>query len=305
MDVLPLADYRTESSDCDLCGSRSARELYTANDRLRNSDVVFSVSTCDGCGVLRTLPAMSDQDLEFYYPNDYWGDRHPPSFQWVRSSQREKTDFLGKCRLTGGRILDVGCGSGLFLRALGSDWECFGVETGSGASMVAAETLGTDRICNCSLIEARLDRASFDVITLWSSLEHMNNPRSNLLEARRLVKSGGTIIVQVPNASSYQARVFGRYWFALDVPRHRYHYNLAALEKLLSATGFQIYKTTYFSKAHNAHALRQSLKARLGASRSRAGFAAFCLSIPFIKPTDFLLTALSSGATLTVAAKAI
>src|SRR5262249_8132268 len=222
------------------------------------------------------------------------------------SSQREKTEFLRKCGLTGGKIMDVGCGAGLFLRALDAEcWDRFGVETGSEASRLAAEALGADRIFNSSLIEARPGTAAaFDVITMWSALEHMNHPRSNLAEAKRLVRPGGTIIVQVPNAASYQARIFKGSWFALDVPRHRYHFSLPVLKRLLSDSGFRIYQTTLFSKAHNTHAFRQSLKTALRAGESRAGFGVFCLAIPLIKPADFILTMLGSGATLTVAARA-
>src|SRR6516225_4855715 len=82
MDARPLADSRTASDNCDLCGSRSVRELYTATDRLRNSGLSFSVSRCEGCGVLRTLPVMSEGELSVYYPNDYWGEARPPSLAW-------------------------------------------------------------------------------------------------------------------------------------------------------------------------------------------------------------------------------
>jgi len=301
-----LAPARAESTDCELCGSRSARELYTATDRLRNSDIRFSVSICDGCGVLRTLPAMSSEELSKYYPCDYWGDSAEPSLAWIKSSQKEKTAFLEQCRLSDGKILDVGCGTGLFLRALeGEAWDRFGIETGAEAARRAAQILGDQRIFSAELIEARLESAAFDVITFWSALEHTNQPRSQVLEARRIIKPGGTIIVQVPNSASYQARIFKEDWFALDVPRHRYHFDLESLKRLLSDAGLEIYRTTYYSRAHNAHAFRQSLKTRLHAGSSRARWAAFCLTIPFIKPLDYLLTMLGGGATMTVAAKAV
>jgi len=249
---------------------------------------------------------MSESELAPYYPKDYWGEEDPPSPQWITSSQREKTEFLRKCEITGGRILDVGCGAGLFLRALDADaWERFGVETGAEACRLAAGALGAGKVLSSGLAEARLATGSFDVITMWSALEHMNHPRSILVESRRLIKPGGTIVLQVPNSTSYQARVFRGNWFALDVPRHRYHFNLPVLDGLLSEAGFRIYRTTYFSRAHNAHAFRQSLKTTLRAVETKAGFAAFCLAIPLIKPIDFVLTILGAGATLTVAARAI
>ena len=120
-----------------------------------------------------------------------------------------------------------------------------------------------------------------------------------------MVRAGGSIIVQVPNAASYQASIFGGDWFALDAPRHRYHFSPDRLRQLLHETGFEVYRMTLFSKQHNAHALRQSLKVRLRAAHSRPGLALFLVCIPFIKPFDFAMTALGKGATMTVAARAV
>jgi SAM-dependent methyltransferase len=289
-----------------LCGAARVRELYTATDRLRNSEEVFTIAECLECGLLRTLPEMTEGELAKFYPRDYWGGDEP-GHDWIRSSQKEKTDFLAASGLKSGSILDVGCGSGFFLRALDQiAWRGFGVETSAAAATEAARALGKGRVFTGTLIESECEDSVFDVVAFWSALEHTNEPRANLVEARRIIKPGGSLIVQVPNAASYQARVFNGDWFALDAPRHRYHFTLRTLDTLLSATGFKRYKTTMFSKAHNAHALRQSLKAKLLGERSNPiGGALFYLSIPFIKPFDFLMTALGAGATLTLAAYAV
>jgi 2-polyprenyl-3-methyl-5-hydroxy-6-metoxy-1,4-benzoquinol methylase len=291
---------------CDLCGATHARELYTAKDRLRNTEQVFHIARCLGCGVLRTLPEMTERELARYYPRDYWGSDEP-TLDWIRSSQKEKTDFISACELKSGSILDVGCGSGFFLRALDqSRWKCFGVETGEAAARAASRALGEGHVFTGTLIESTCEDAVFDIVTFWSALEHTNEPRANLIEARRILKPGGSLIIQVPNAESYQARMFDGDWFALDVPRHRYHFTLHTLDTLLQATGFKLYNTTLFSKAHNAHALRQSLKSSLlSESRGATSRALFYLSIPFLKPIDWLMTALGKGATLTLAARAV
>jgi 2-polyprenyl-3-methyl-5-hydroxy-6-metoxy-1,4-benzoquinol methylase len=297
----------TARRGCDLCGATTARELYTATDRLRNSGERFSIVGCDGCGLLRTFPEMTEVELARFYTEDYWGEDSEPSERWILSSQAEKTRFIKRCGLEGGHILDAGCGAGLFLRALDPGrWDRFGVETGEVAVRMANRALGAGRVFACPLTEAGLDDANFDVVTFWSALEHMNEPRANLLEARRILKPGGTLVVQVPNAASYQARFFGGHWFALDAPRHRYHFTPGTLRSLLRQTGFEVYHATFFSRAHNSHALRQSLKAVLyGSGSPSPGAALFYLSIPFIKPFDWLMSALKQGATLTVAARAV
>lgn len=289
-------------SACDVCGSYSVRELYTAFDRLRNDGPFWTIVECRGCGVLRTLPVLRDTELAQYYPDEYWGAPEP-SQKWINSSQSEKTDFLSRCGLTGGKILDVGCGSGFFLRALDAQkWDRYGVEPSHAAAKEAQRFVGAGQVVAGTLTQSGLAESMFDVITLWSALEHANEPRAYLTEAKRLIKPGGTLIIQVPNAASYQSRFFQGDWFALDAPRHRYHFNFSLLEKLLSDSGFEVYRATYFSKAHNSHALRQSLKTRLLKGNSSLRTALFYVSIPFIKPFDAMMSAFGKGATLTVAA---
>jgi len=248
---------------------------------------------------------MSPAELAEYYPPDYWGESEPKA-EWIRSSQAEKTAFLRHCGLTGGRILDVGCGTGLFLRALApKDWERFGVETGAPAAEIAGRHLGGDHVHAGELVGAPFPGSFFDVVTFWSVLEHTNDPRGQLEKAHHILKPGGSIVIQLPNASCYQARWFGGDWFALDAPRHRYHFDRKTLGRLLAETGFDVYRTTLFSKTHNSHALRQSLKARLRRRGALAGRTLFALSIPWIKPFDGLMTLADEGATLTVAARQV
>jgi len=195
----------SDQPNCELCGAEAARELYIARDRLGNSKAEFRIARCLGCGVLRTLPQMTERELAPFYPDDYWGDEEPSS-DWIRSSQADKTRFVEACNLAGGRILDVGCGAGFFLRALDQQkWDRYGVEPGRRSALVAARALGQNRVFAGALKEASHEDSFFDVVAFWSSLEHTNEPRAHLIEARRILKTGGTLIIQVPNAASYQA----------------------------------------------------------------------------------------------------
>ena len=293
----------TAHQPCELCGSTACQFLFNTVDRLGIATEPFRIVQCLTCGVWRTLPEMTAAELAAFYPNDYWGGE--PTAAWLRASQADKTGFINQCGLTGGRILDVGCGSGFFLRALNQQtWQAYGVEISAAAAQAAQQVFGNDHIFTGQLLDAKFQEAFFDVVTFWSALEHTNEPRANLLEARRILPTGGTVIIQVPNAASYQARYFKGDWFALDAPRHRYHFTLSSLQNILRDTGFALTHSTFHSSVHNAHALRQSLKARLW-HHSKAKRAAFLLAIPFLKPFDYLLSAWQRGATLTLAAKAV
>ena len=79
---------------------------------------------------------------------------------------------------------------------------------------------------------------------IWHVLEHLHDPKGALLEARRILRPGGRLVVAVPNFSSLQARWAGAAWFHLDLPRHLWHFPLAALRRLLADCGFEIRRST-------------------------------------------------------------
>ena len=286
-------------SPCDICGSAGTVDLYDSYDRLGSEVRAFTIARCLGCGVLRTLPEMSDSELAEFYPDHYWGEE--PTQEWITMSQSEKTAVLDRAAPEGGRILDVGCGSGYFLRALKEDkWERFGVEIGLEAAAAARKHLGDSNVVEGSLTDSRFDNESFDAITFWSSLEHMNHPSRALAEAQRILKPTGKLVIQVPNAASYQSKLFKGSWFSLDAPRHRYHFSVAVLRRFLKDHGFAIEQITFSSKEHNAHALRQSLKSKL--FKPVFGRAGYLLIKPFTTPVDKTLSKLGHGATITLVA---
>jgi SAM-dependent methyltransferase len=90
-------------------------------------------------------------------------------------------------------------------------------------------------------------------------LEHLPDPRETLLEIQRVLEPGGRLVVAVPNFSSLQARWLGAGWFHLDLPRHLYHFPLAALRRLLEDTGFEVEGEHHFSLRQNPFGWIQSL----------------------------------------------
>jgi 2-polyprenyl-3-methyl-5-hydroxy-6-metoxy-1,4-benzoquinol methylase len=66
----------------------------------------------------------------------------------------------------------------------------------------------------------RQSRSSFDVITMWHVLEHVPDLDFQIKELKRLLKPTGTLIVAVPNFKSFDAKHYGAFWAAYDVPIH-------------------------------------------------------------------------------------
>jgi SAM-dependent methyltransferase len=158
-----------------------------------------------------------------------------------------------------GPLLDVGSGGGLFLgimRARG--FRGIGLDVSPQAAAVAWRLQGVPSIC-ALLEKAPLRPGAFAAITMFHVLEHLPDPRACLIAARNLLAPNGRLIVQVPNAASWQCRLLGRRWNGLDVPRHLFDYRDADLEKLLHSCGFEVLRRKYFSWRDNPAGLASSL----------------------------------------------
>jgi len=103
-----------------------------------------------------------------------------------------------------------------------------------------------------------LGPARFDLVILFQVLEHLSDPFSALRDGAYLLAPSGVLVVAVPNAASWQARIFGRFWFHLDVPRHLQHFSPDALSRALQNVGLTVVRTRVVSPEHDPYGVLQS-----------------------------------------------
>jgi len=192
-----------------------------------------------------------------YYPKEYepYGqaieDEPSALRRWLLRYGIQRRWRAITAHTKGGRLLDVGCATGIFLAEMRhhGEWELHGVETSREAATYARTRFGLD-IFTGELEEAGYPDCYFDVITLWDVLEHLPDPRSALLEMRRIIRPDGTLFLQIPNPDGLEAKVFGKLWVGLDVPRHLYIFSQETLSALLKQVGFELMKTTYLTSGY-------------------------------------------------------
>jgi SAM-dependent methyltransferase len=141
----------------------------------------------------------------------------------------------------GGRLLDVGCASGLFLRlAAEAGWEPTGVEPSRELWRQAADALqGKGEVLCTTLEPAPLAAASFDAITLWDVLEHVPDPLAMLRKCGGLLRPGGFLFLNVPDLDSLEARVLGRRW-PLLLAEHLNYFNRPSLQFCGTKAGLKL-----------------------------------------------------------------
>jgi len=237
-----------EHTVCNLCGNTNAAPIiYDLPDfLLHRNEVSATFVKCVSCGLVYQNPRPTFAEMATHYPPDYESYAPEPDAEnssWllrqaIRYGVAKRGRYVTRYKHAG-RLLDVGCATGIFLQGIRNcgNWEPYGVEINEHVAHIAQEhgldvRLGT-------LEQAGFADGFFDVVTLWDVLEHLHDPAGSLREIYRILKSDGLLVIRVPNASSWDSRLFGRYWAGLDSPRHLYVFTPVTLDALLAANHFQ------------------------------------------------------------------
>lgn len=245
-----------EESNCLLCGGKRWAHLVEAADAMEGgSGLWFAVVQCQQCGLCFTNPRPTPAAMEQFYPPTYqphrtsrtrrrkhraarWSSLFPLA-SFLPSLQRSKSERKALPWHGQGRLLDFGCGGGSYLERMHRQgWRVTGLDASSSAVQRIRSELGLEALVG-SLPHPKLRPNSFDVITMWQSLEHVHDPLAVLRQARRLLVAGGKLLVAVPNIDSLPFRWFGHAWYGLDLPRHLTHFSPATLVLMLQRAGFQ------------------------------------------------------------------
>jgi SAM-dependent methyltransferase len=261
---------------CPICRAPESVACCSARDRLFGlADGAFNLFRCAICQCIFLHPLPEEAALSGFYPQEYWWSEETSSgsffsrlFRKLEKAYREfvvadHVRFLDYCagRNEGGekRLLDIGCGSGSFLHGArshgfiphGMDMSAKAVEIVQKQYGIPARQGGVGR----NVWEGE----RFDFITMFHVLEHLPDPRLALKFAAGLLQPGGMLVLQVPNISSLQARLFGKRWYGLDAPRHVINFSPKALGLLLKEMGYEFQLVSRFSLRDNPASIASSL----------------------------------------------
>lgn len=253
---------------CARCGATEARLRFRTTDLLyRTTRREFGIAECSQCGLLRLYPRPSPAELSAYYPPSYWFDPAESAAGRLEEAYRrivlcDHLHFVTRALRDageGGRVLDVGCGGGLFLGLLGRrGYHVLGLDLSPEAAGIAWIRQGVPMVVG-ELSNCPVAASTCAAVTMFHVLEHVADPRKHLDEAARLLRPGGRLIVQVPNADCWQFNMLGRRWNGVDAPRHLHLFRAGDVERILEASGLRVLRRKYFSLRDNPAGLATSL----------------------------------------------
>lgn len=228
---------------CPSCQASARQHPLDVVDHMVSLEV-FQIEFCASCGLGITNPRPDNIGPYYESPaytshadstSGLFGTVYGMARNWAASRKLRLIKRLTK-RSTGD-LLDYGCGVGVFTsRAERRGWNVQGVELSESARHKANEKLKRGLV-----VSSRYDiqpESRFDAVTLFHVLEHLDDPNETLQWIRTRLNSGGALVVAVPNYESPDAKHYGAYWAAWDVPIHYWHFNKSAMYTLAKNNGW-------------------------------------------------------------------
>ncbi len=251
---------RTRARPCPLCqaSGNGATALHTQDG--------WTLARCGGCGFVFMPVVPEYAELT---ENLAWEVTHPkealrrkreyPVLMWLEDAtswrlsifpRTEPVDILNR-QGAAGPVLDVGCGSGGFVRALAGKFTPYGVEI-SARLAAEAQALFAPRGGHVVQAPAGDGMAGFSDgffagAILRSYLEHDADARQVLFALRPKLRADGVVVIKVPNYGSLNRRVMGTKWCGFRYPDHVNYFTPASLRSLCEQAGFSVAYPWYLS----------------------------------------------------------
>ena len=210
---------------CPLCGLPAGSLL---------SFDTYDTHLCAACDHRFNVHRSKPLDEEVY--GDRWLDGRAAAAPVLTYQARSRMATLRAGAPAGGRLLEVGCGTGEFLDcARRAGFDAFGLDTSPGAIAEAARVVGEDHLF-CGLLSDLPDEVGrFDVVAGFHVLEHVPDPVAFAESVCDRLVPGGLLYLRVPNARSLIARLRGRGFY---IETHISHFSSKSLRRSLESAGF-------------------------------------------------------------------
>ncbi len=219
---------------CPLCSADRPRLLFVKEG--------FPHNRCGECGMIYVAPVLKEERLHSHYLGE---DSYTKVLMNAVQMEMDRRKFNYGLELIEsfvpkkGRLLDVGCGPGVFLEvARERGWRVEGLEFNAWC-VERVRGLGIP-VFDSPLEQAELSPGAYQCVTLWTVLEHIVEPRTFLQSIRRFLAPDGVLLVLVPNVDSLAVRILHEKAVTFAGDSHVNHFSPATLGRLLESSGFAV-----------------------------------------------------------------
>nr|HDN01024.1 class I SAM-dependent methyltransferase [Deltaproteobacteria bacterium] len=232
-----IEEHLEHVSTCPLCGGQKHSQLYSFQP--------FEVVRCTHCSLGYLSPRLTEEAIMAHYRDPgyfegsggYGYEDYRLQEAGLRLSFQRFLRILAKKSLTGGSLLEIGCGPGLFLDEA-REYFSHRVGTEFSADIAQQALKFADKMIVGGL--EHLDETDcFDVIIAINVIEHVYEPISFLTSICNHLRAGGMVILVTPDLDGLWRRLFRSRWPSFKIPEHIIYFNTTTLRQLGTETGLK------------------------------------------------------------------
>ena len=249
---------------CKLCGSAKVNSFFRGDDR---------VLKCNSCNVVFLAPNILSGDLEKYYSERFAAEKYvsPERLAFLENNSKELLNIVEKFSSSkrNPALLDIGSNIGVFVKeAIKKGYDAVGIEP-SKAMFRYATNLGVPMVS--STIEEFNPEKTFDIITIFHTLEHLANPIEVLSKLKSVHNQNGFLILEVPNIESYMAKKDGISWKFIAY-EHIFYFSPETISDILQGLGYKIVSIKRRNNELSIMSIRKLMRYFLGPYLNRNRF---------------------------------
>ncbi|SDK05299.1 class I SAM-dependent methyltransferase [Streptomyces indicus] len=241
--------FERRREDCPWCSSKRLKVRLRTKDFLQRKPGTFVLEQCADCRHIFQNPRLSHAGLDFYYRDFYeglFGRELGQAFEGAEGDRKQRHADRARAMLTHlrpKRWLDVGTAGGDF---------CVGAKKELPDTVFDGLDVGTNVVK--AKEEGRIEEAyqgflpdhatalagRYDAVSMFHVLEHTVDQKAELAAARKVLRQGGHLMIEVPDPESHYARLLGKYWVPWFQPQHLHFVSVGNLNRALRELGFTV-----------------------------------------------------------------
>lgn len=239
------------NAKCPVCDTKKNKKILQFQ--------IYSVIECTKCNLQYIYPMPTQLELKKLYQREYFfcdlpGVKGYKNYQklthYLLEEARRKLKFI-KNFTNSKKILDVGCGTGIFLKvAKENKFSVFG----NDLSPFAIKRLKSEgiEVFEGSIENEIFPKEEFEIVTAWDVIEHTKDLKDSIKSIWKTLKKDGYLFITTPNTDSYDAKLMHRHWYGYKkIPEHAVFFNSKSIKKLLENHGFKVVKITGWGFSRN------------------------------------------------------
>mgnify|MGYP003802959663 CR=1 FL=1 len=227
---------------CLICG----KEKFSVKAKRLRDSRNHSVLKCKNCGHIQIYPIPTLAEEQFFYDNNKQEKNLGIDFNLTQIRKKSMADtnrrtlFVTKLARKSGKILEIGSGYGLFFESMEKlGYNITGIEISKQRRKISRRITNA-KILDINIVKDTLNFPKLDMIILFHVLEHIIEPVTFLKKLKKLLKSNGKIIVEVPNYDDHQLDSNKSYRNFYWQRAHIHYFTPKILRMVLHKAGFTV-----------------------------------------------------------------